>query len=49
MPLSTTLVDKGKKKREGREHHRLGPSFARRTSENSVRAKFAESSFHPLG
>src|SRR5829696_1970179 len=41
MPLSTNVVDKGKKKREGREHHRLGPSFARRTSENSVKAKFA--------
>jgi hypothetical protein len=29
LPLSTDVVDKGKKKREGREHHRLGPSFAR--------------------
>jgi hypothetical protein len=38
-------VDKGKKKREGREHHRLGPSFARRTSENAVKAKFAEFPF----
>jgi hypothetical protein len=42
MPLSTNVVDKGKKKREAREHHRLGPSSARRTSENSVNVKFAE-------
>jgi hypothetical protein len=48
MPLSTNVVDKGKKNREGREHHRLGPSFARRTSENSGNAKFAEFLFHAL-